>query len=658
MDFDALEEAEEQLEDADSELETAFLQAVGVKDVKDLHDRETIELCGAKLTGLPCLKLQKLRRLQVKRCDLQQLPSSLGRMCNLRHLNLAENRLEGLPEQLVMLESLEELDLADNRLLQLPDDMKRLENLQQLNVRKNLLSRLPSLGDSLLEVDASQNRLDTFPDLGPRSQLRTLWLGGNQIPELPETVNCRSLVGLQLAQNMLQVLPKSLGTLRQLQHLDLSENCLMTLPKEIFEQLKQLCSLDLTSNRICGLEPLGVLPDLRKLAASDNAIERLPDDFDEFLALRTLELVGNPVVAKMQLSKQHPAWLGLYLLQSVGSLRECHLVDDESLKELPAMVDGGRLCLQGQGLRSLPRSICLVNLVQQLDVSSNRLTELPAALGKLPLRELCVANNQLRELPSSFSDLTQLQQIDASNNQLQQLPEDLTPLGENLVNIQLAQNRLLKLPDSFCSLARLRRADLTQNRLVTLPRNIGKLLQLEWLGLGRSDLVELPRSFRRLQRLTQLHLAGTPLASTLLQVEDLPEQRILWEMNQWGKLAVINIHAQQQGKIPETLVKWRWATLPPARDGNADVHQSQSGYETKKPKAREKVQASEGLVADVAEVVQALRHRLDETERGQMQQLMRHLFREWHPDKRHDDEKVLATRVFQWLQEVKVHYLH
>eukprot|EP00435_Cladocopium_sp_Y103_P065124 s58_g27.t1 len=34
-----------------------------------------------------------------------------------------------------------------------------------------------------------------------------------------------------------------------------------------------------------------------------------------------------------------------------------------------------------------------------------------------------------------------------------------------------------------------------------------------------------------------------------------------------------------------------------------------------------------------------------------MQQLMRHLFREWHPDKRHDDEKVLATRVFQWLQE-------
>ena len=34
---------------------------------------------------------------------------------------------------------------------------------------------------------------------------------------------------------------------------------------------KQLRSLDLTGNRIAALEPLGVLPDLRKLAASDNA---------------------------------------------------------------------------------------------------------------------------------------------------------------------------------------------------------------------------------------------------------------------------------------------------------------------------------------------------------------------------------------------------
>ena len=43
--------------------------------------------------------------------------------------------------------------------------------------------------------------------------------------------------------------------------------------------------------------------------------------------------------------------------------------------------------------------------------------------------------------------------IDASNNQLQQLPEDLTPLGENLVNIQLAQNRLLRLPDAEAEFA-------------------------------------------------------------------------------------------------------------------------------------------------------------------------------------------------------------
>ena len=35
-------------------------------------------------------------------------------------------------------------------------------------------------------------------------------------------------------------------------------------------------------------------------------IERWPDDLDQFLALRTLELVGNPVVAKMLLGVERP----------------------------------------------------------------------------------------------------------------------------------------------------------------------------------------------------------------------------------------------------------------------------------------------------------------------------------------------------------------
>ena len=41
-------------------------------------------------------------------------------------------------------------------------------------------------------------------------------------------------------------------------------------------------------------------------------IERWPDDLDQFLALRTLELVGNPVVAQMLLGIERP-WYAMVM---------------------------------------------------------------------------------------------------------------------------------------------------------------------------------------------------------------------------------------------------------------------------------------------------------------------------------------------------------
>jgi len=50
-------------------------------------------------------------------------------------------------------------------------------------------------------------------------------------------------------------------------------------------------------------------------------IERLPETFDEFLMLQTLELVGNPILRKMHLQmnqKSGLVWVYRMLLGYVG----------------------------------------------------------------------------------------------------------------------------------------------------------------------------------------------------------------------------------------------------------------------------------------------------------------------------------------------------
>lgn len=67
-------------------------------------------------------------------------------------------------------------------------------------------------------------------------------------------------------------------------------------------------------------------------------------------------------------------------------------------------------------------------------------------------------------------------------------------------------------------------------------------------------------------------MKGNALATMLLEHKDLPEQRLLWEMNQWGQLATIELQAQQPGPVPEALVLWRWATAWPAVGAGAVVN--------------------------------------------------------------------------------------
>ncbi|XP_040267620.1 leucine-rich repeat protein 1 [Bufo bufo] len=128
-------------------------------------------------------------------------------------------------------------------------------------------------------------------------RLQKLDLSNNHIKKLPKTIgDLACLQELTLHNNFLETFEVELcnSTLRSsLKALDLSENRLKALPFQ-FCNLQELVSLKLDGNELVQLPfAIGKLSKLRFLSATKNKLPYLPNSF-RTLVLENLDLFGNP----------------------------------------------------------------------------------------------------------------------------------------------------------------------------------------------------------------------------------------------------------------------------------------------------------------------------------------------------------------------------
>ncbi|MFN8844015.1 MAG: leucine-rich repeat domain-containing protein [Chryseotalea sp.] len=198
--------------------------------------------------------LKKLRILRIEASDLI-LPETFGQLNTLTELSITDCNIPKLPDNFSALRNLKKLTLLGNTFSNWHDaciKIAALPNLQELKLSVKFLPPEIGLCQTLKRLEIynsidfeNHQQLTKLPkEIGKLKNLTHLDIDGNRVTEIPTSIgNLKKLKYLCVHDNRLTALPHTLGKLTTLQVLDISKNKITRLPKWIFalKNLKQLC---------------------------------------------------------------------------------------------------------------------------------------------------------------------------------------------------------------------------------------------------------------------------------------------------------------------------------------------------------------------------------------------------------------------------------
>ncbi|MCW4627628.1 MULTISPECIES: leucine-rich repeat-containing protein kinase family protein [Marinomonas] len=186
-----------------------------------------------------------------------------------------------------------------------------------------------------------------------------------------------------------------------------------------------------------------------------------------------------------------------------------HTLDQLNRGELKGVV---RLQLS-DNLTTFPEAIFdLADSLEILDLSNNKLSELPADLSRLKkLRILFCSNNRFTHLPKVLGQCENLEMIGFKSNQIMTVSSDSLPILTRW--LILTDNKIDSLPEDFGKLVRLQKLALAGNRLTALPDSIAHCRKLELIRLSANKLAAFPDVLLTLPRLAWLAFSGNPFCA-------------------------------------------------------------------------------------------------------------------------------------------------
>jgi hypothetical protein len=240
------------------------------------------------------------------------------------------------------------------------------------------------------------------------SSVRLVYLGKNQISEVPQLSTLANVNTLSFYENNISALP-DLSACTLLQRLEFSHNNFSTFPDVTSNA--DMRFYDFGHNHITSIPDLSVYPRLSGLIVSYNPIETLPD-------LRNNSLLVYLAIDGTNL-KTFPDLSGI---ESLSHLRFGHNPQFSTWPaNFPTTENLSTIECAGNGLSVIP-SLNQYPKLAYLDCSSNNLTALPDLSSNRELVALDCSDNKLTSLPD-FYNQTKFQWLACNNNDLHSLPD-------------------------------------------------------------------------------------------------------------------------------------------------------------------------------------------------------------------------------------------
>jgi Leucine-rich repeat (LRR) protein len=423
-----------------------------------------------------------LEALDIHGNRLKSIPTRLGNLSSLTYLNLTRNQL---PNDCLLtisrIHSLVQLRLADNALRgSFPECISDLKNLELLDIHENALSDLPRSMEQLLK-------------------LKHLNVAGNKLTSLPlDTLAKLPLTELIASTNRLDgvLFPSTSGGLPQLRTLDIANNALLSIMDHTVN-MPNLQSLDISNNRITKLPASTAWPDLLYLTATQNQISVMPKHLSSLRNLKSLDLCNNSLTS---------VDYDIGLMDNLTVLRlENNPIRERRLVKMTTEDLKTELRNRLSALISSPKSDTHSTISEP---------QTPASLWPVKAGVLERSRSKLKTIDASdlaaVTAQSNVKSLVLHHNLLQHIPQAVTVLASTLTALDLSYNKLGQTSafvEQPISLPVLQSLNLTSNALTSLDTLV--------TYLAAPKLAILNVSFNRLTSFPAL-CAAFPALATLL----------------------------------------------------------------------------------------------------------------------------------------------